>query len=142
MPELTNKKILVIHGPNMNLIGIRSSREGTKLTLDKIDRALRRKARELDVSLKILQTHDETKAVTFLQRNRNKAMGVIISPTSWHQGGYTLADTLRFLQLSYYTVSIDKTVQSLFDQNYNVYNSDPIKAYIQAIESLIKIVLN
>ena len=136
------KKILVVHGPTMNLIGIRSAREGTRITLDKIDRALRQKAREFNVTLKILQTHDEAKAVALLLRNRNKAMGVLIAPTSWHQGGFTISDTLHFLQLSYLTVSIDKTKHSLFDLNKNVYNSDPIKAYTGALESLIKVVLN
>jgi hypothetical protein len=37
------------------------------VTLDKINRALRRKARELEVTLKIIQTHDVAKAITFLK---------------------------------------------------------------------------
>ena len=36
------KKVLVIHGPNMNLFGIHSAKQGKKLTLDKINRHIRR----------------------------------------------------------------------------------------------------
>ena len=138
MKQSPDRKILVIHGPNMNLIGVQSAQQGTKITLDKIDRALREKARELDIKLKILQTHDEAKAVTFLQRNRNKTACVLIAPTSWHNGGVTLADTLQFLQIPHKKVSIDKRRDSLFDLRNDVFNENPIDAYTSALETLIK----
>lgn len=122
----------------MNLIGIHSAQQGTTITLDKIDRALRRKVRGLDIKLKILQTHDEAKAVTFLQRNRNKASAVLIAPTSWHRGGFILVDTLQFLQIPYKTVSIGKHPDSLFDLSKNFYGLNPIDTYTNALESLIK----
>ncbi len=73
-------KILVLHGPNLNLIGVRSAQTGKRVTLDKVNRELRRKARELETTLKILQTHDAAKAITFLLRNRNKADGLLFAP--------------------------------------------------------------
>ena len=94
-------KILILHGPNMNLLGIRSSKIGTNVTLDKVNRALRIQIRKKDIELKIFQTHNEAKAVTFVQRNRKRTSGVLISPTSWHKGGFTLSDTLHFLEIPY-----------------------------------------
>ena len=50
-------KILILHGPNMNLFGIRSSKEGKKITLDKINRHIRRYIRDKNLETKIIQTH-------------------------------------------------------------------------------------
>ena len=91
--------ILVLHGPNMNLIGVRSSRVGERVTLGKIDTALRRKSRALDVTLKILQTHYPGKAITFLQRNRNWADGLIFSPGPWAKSQFDLLDTVKLVSI-------------------------------------------
>ena len=48
------KKLLIIHGPNMNLIGLRSAKDGSRITIDRIDRVIRRKAKEFNFDLKIL----------------------------------------------------------------------------------------
>ena len=48
------KKLLIIHGPNMNLIGLRSAKDGSRITIDRIDRAIRKKAKELNIQLKTL----------------------------------------------------------------------------------------
>ena len=62
--EVGNRKaeekmnILVLHGPNMNLIGVRASSIGENVTLDKINTALRREAHQKEVTLKIIQTDD------------------------------------------------------------------------------------
>lgn len=138
MVENIKKIILVIHGPNLNLIGIQSSKNKTQITLDKINYALRIKARKLNIKLKFIQTHDEAKAVTFLHRNRNKCIGVLIAPMSWHTGGFVISDSLHFLELPYRSVSIENHVHSLFYLKNNVYNKNPISAYVSALELLNK----
>ena len=62
-------KILILHGPNMNLIGLRSFHNAQCITLDKINRNLKIRTRNTNIKLKILQTHNEAKAVSFLHRN-------------------------------------------------------------------------
>ena len=62
-------RLLVIHGPNMNLYGVRSSKKGDTITLDKINRHIRRSIRDKDIDLKIMQSHDELKIVSYLHRN-------------------------------------------------------------------------
>ena len=49
--------ILILHGPNLNLVGLKSAKTGEKLTLDKINRAIRLHVRKKDINLKIIQTH-------------------------------------------------------------------------------------
>ena len=45
--------ILILHGPNLNLLGLKSSKAGEKLTLDKVNRAIRLHVRNKDIDLKI-----------------------------------------------------------------------------------------
>jgi len=65
-------KLLVLHGPNMNLYGIKSSREGKKITLDKINRYIRKYIRDKNVDIKIIQTHNESKIVSYLHSLSSK----------------------------------------------------------------------
>ena len=77
--------ILIIQGPNINLIGLRSAKIGEKVTLDKVNQGLRKQAnkRPEEITLKILQTHKVEKAMTLIHRNRNWANGIIIAPMAW-----------------------------------------------------------
>ena len=89
--------ILIIQGPNLNLIGVKSAKRGKNITLDKINKGIRRYIREKDIAVKIYQTHSIEKAVTLLQRNRNWANGVIIAPGVWSTYEAILTDTLELI---------------------------------------------
>ena len=130
------KKVLIIHGPNMNFIGLESAKDGSRITIDKIDRAIRKKAKALNFEVKILRTHDEAKAVAFVQRNRKIALGLVISPSSWHKGGFTISDTLHFLDIPYSTVSLEKIENSLFLKGKDFCNSNVIDSYLKALENI------
>ena len=77
------KRLLILHGPNMNLFGIRSAKRKQIITLDKINRHIRRFIRDKNLEIKIIQTHSESKAVSYIQRNRNFFDGMIITPGPW-----------------------------------------------------------
>lgn len=83
----------------MNLIGLRSAQVGRRCTLDKINRSLQKQAREHELTLKFLQTHRSDAAITFLQRNRNRADGLIIAPVAWARYELALLETLRLIRL-------------------------------------------
>ena len=89
--------ILIIQGPNLNLIGVKSAKQGKRVTLDKINKGIRRYIREKDIALKIYQTHSIEKTVTLLQRNRNWANGIIIAPGVWSTYEAILLDTLELI---------------------------------------------
>ena len=91
--------ILIIQGPNFNLIGVKSAKQGTRVTLDKINKGIRRYIREKDITVKIYQTHSIEKAVTLLQRNRNWANGIIIAPGVWSTYEAVLLDTLELIEV-------------------------------------------
>ncbi len=103
-------KILVLQGPNLNLIGVQSSQKGKRITLDKINSALRRLTRNRPIELKVLQTHRVEKAISFLQRNRNQAQGILLAPMAWGRYELSLLETLNLVQLP--------VVQILFDEEF------------------------
>ncbi|HDR04625.1 MAG TPA: type II 3-dehydroquinate dehydratase [Candidatus Marinimicrobia bacterium] len=101
MAEKENKriKIMVIHGPNLNLLGLRDPKHYGNLTLDKLNRLLRKRAAELGVELKIYQFNDEGRIITALQRNRKKVDGVLINPAAYTHYSIAIRDTIELLKI-------------------------------------------
>jgi 3-dehydroquinate dehydratase-2 len=91
--------ILILQGPNINLIGVKSVKQGKRITLDKINKGIRRYIREKDITVKIHQTHSIEKVITLLQRNRNWADGIIIAPGVWSTYEAILVDTLELIDV-------------------------------------------
>ena len=128
-------KILILHGPNMNLFGIRSSKEGKNITLDKINRHIRRYIRDKNLEVKIIQTHNEIKAVSYLHANRNNFDGLILTPGAWQNSGYILQDTINIIELKYITIQLDKNEKiKLFSGNENISDQDIFKSFEQALD--------
>ena len=104
--------ILFLQGPNLNLLGVKSSHLEERLTLDKLNKRINKDSKKFDIKLKILQTHKEFQALNFLQRNRNWANGVILIPTSWAYNNFTILETLKLIKL--------KTVSIYFNNEYSL----------------------
>ncbi|MDD9880327.1 MAG: type II 3-dehydroquinate dehydratase [Candidatus Marinimicrobia bacterium] len=137
--------IIILHGPNLNLIGFLSAQLEKRTTLDKINRDIRRKVRNQDVQLKIEQTHKVFQAINFIQRNRNWADAIIFAPMAWARYEYAIGDALKFAHV--------KTTQVLFTEGFgdlsesdSIYSSivdttlmgEPDQVYLEALDSIIK----
>lgn len=77
-------KILVLHGPNLNLLGMREPEHYGSLTLDGIDQRLETFAETHGIDLRIQQSNHEGALIDAVQEARNWADGIVINP-----GGYT-----------------------------------------------------
>jgi len=77
-------KILVLHGPNLNLLGMREPEVYGSMSLDEIDDRLAEKSHELGVKVTCKQSNHEGVLIDALQDAREWADGVIFNP-----GGYT-----------------------------------------------------
>ena len=89
--------ILILQGPNLNLLGLKSAQIKERLTLDKLNKKIRAEIKVQDIQLKFMQTHKTFQAINFLQRNRNKASGLLFIPTSWARTNYTILETIKYL---------------------------------------------
>ena len=83
--QYKHKKILIIQGPNMNLLGHRFKDTKTKITLDKLNAHLRKTAKKHKIKLIIIQTNDESSAARVLQKYRNKIFCALLFPGPWQQ---------------------------------------------------------
>ena len=104
-------KILILHGPNLNLIGSKSAEIGQKITIDKINTGIRRYIRKKDIQIKILQTHKQFHAINFIQRNRNWADFFLLAPMSWARFEYAILDALKISNIN--------TIQILLSDDYS-----------------------
>ena len=87
-------KILVVHGPNLNMLGSRRGAVYGDKTLDEIDSLLQKRARELGVELETLQSNHEGALVDFIQEKSPEATGIIINPGALTHYGLSLRDAL------------------------------------------------
>ena len=134
--QATHKKILIIQGPNMNLLGYRFKK--TKITSDKLNRCLRKAAKKFEFKLIIFQTNDESRAATILQRYRNKICSALLFPGPWQQSGYVLKDTLELLKIPYITISSGEDVMLL--KGIDNIEGNILKASETAIKKLTQLV--
>jgi 3-dehydroquinate dehydratase-2 len=87
-------KILVIHGPNLNMLGKREKSIYGEKTLDKIDALLKKEARALDMEVATFQSNHEGALVDFIQEQSGSAQGIIINPGALTHYGLSLRDAL------------------------------------------------
>jgi 3-dehydroquinate dehydratase-2 len=88
-------KILVLHGPNLNLFGRREPHIYGKTTLAEIDAQLQQLAGELGVTLDTLQSNHEGELIDFLHANIDAAQGALINPAGLTQHGVPLHDAIK-----------------------------------------------
>ena len=137
MTKIANHKILVIHGPNMNLLGLRKRRKGDNITLDKLNRHIRNIAKQKGLCLSIIQTNDEGRATNLLQKQRNKIKGILLFPGPWQQSGHVIKDTLEILSISCITISPGEKVGVLRGIK-NIDDKDIYKSSEKALTELEK----
>jgi 3-dehydroquinate dehydratase II len=88
-------KILVVHGPNLNLLGKRDPTKYGTLTMTDINTQLQSIAVELECKLEFFQSNHEGAIIDFLQRESSRAAdGVIINPGALVRYGYCLRQAL------------------------------------------------
>jgi 3-dehydroquinate dehydratase-2 len=87
-------KILVVHGPNLNLLGKRINEIYGDKTLEEINRLLWQLATELGVELVTFQSNSEGALIDFIQKESPAANGIIINPGALTHYGFSLRDAL------------------------------------------------
>ena len=86
--------ILVIHGPNLNLLGQREVGIYGRQTIQDINKSLEKEARALGASVTIKQSNHEGAIVDAIQKARQKYAGILINPAAYTHTSVALRDAL------------------------------------------------
>jgi 3-dehydroquinate dehydratase-2 len=129
------KKLLVLHGPNLNLLGEREGRSGGRL--EDLNRALREKAAELGVELKVVQSNHEGVLVDTLHAERHGLSGVAINPAGLF-GSHVLKEALQLVGAPAIEVTLgDPRDDSLVAEVCELQvGGDDFDTYLDALERL------
>ena len=94
------KRILVLHGVNLNMFGKRDPAQYGMITLEEINRKLKELAKELGVELETFQTnHEGAICEKIHQAHQEKVDAVIINAGAWTHYSYALRDALAILKV-------------------------------------------
>ena len=85
----------VIHGPNLNLLGMREPDVYGEVTLAEIDRGLRELAEELGVEVSIVQHNSEGAIIDAIQKAGCEADGIVINPAGYTHTSVAIHDALK-----------------------------------------------
>jgi len=94
------KKILIIHGPNLNLLGEREEDIYGKTSLDEINRSLEKKASELNLSIEPFQSNHEGEIVQKLQESKQDGFdAIVINPAAYTHTSVAIRDAVSAIDI-------------------------------------------
>lgn len=109
-------QVLVIHGPNLNMLGSREPEVYGTDTLDKINEDLSTRAGELGVSIETFQSNHEGEIVEKIQGAIASCQGIIINPAAFTHTSVAIRDALLLLDIPVIEVHLS-----------NIYKREPFR---------------
>jgi 3-dehydroquinate dehydratase-2 len=114
---MTKMKIMILHGPNLNLLGSRETEIYGSKTLNDINEDLRKQAKGLGVEIQeILQTNSESDLVERIQAAQSVVDGMVINPAAYTHTSIALRDVLLATAIPFVEVHLS-----------NVYAREPFR---------------
>jgi 3-dehydroquinate dehydratase-2 len=88
-------KVLVVHGPSLNLLGRREPSVYGAMTLEELNETLRAEAKDLDIDLDIHQSAREGEIIELLHEAMDKVSGALVNPAAYSHTSRAIADAIR-----------------------------------------------
>lgn len=92
-------KVIVLHGPNLNMLGQREPDIYGTETLSQIDQMITENAQKLGIEVEIIQSNHEGELVEAIQRAGKRAEGIIINPAAYTHTSVAIRDALAAVDL-------------------------------------------
>ncbi|HAZ48283.1 MAG TPA: type II 3-dehydroquinate dehydratase [Cyanobacteria bacterium UBA11371] len=91
--------VLVLHGPNLNLLGLREPGVYGRVTLDEINRLLETEGHSLQANVSTLQSNHEGVLVDAIQQARDSHQGILINPGAYTHTSVAIRDAIAAVAL-------------------------------------------
>jgi 3-dehydroquinate dehydratase-2 len=91
------KKVVVVHGPNLNLLGTREPHIYGSRSLDDLNETIRDKAKKLGFEVSVFQSNHEGEIIDFLQKEAPGSAGIVINPGAFSHYSLAIYDCLQAL---------------------------------------------
>jgi 3-dehydroquinate dehydratase-2 len=144
------KKILIINGPNLNLLGEREESKYGKITLDEIEKNCKTHAKTINFDVKFEQSNIEGEIVTMIQKAKGNIDGIVINAAGYTHTSVAILDALLAIKLPTIEVHItniynreDFRKKSLISEAAKgIICGFGIKGYIMALDSMKELLVN
>ena len=138
-------KILVVNGPNLNMLGRRDQAQYGTETLDQISQRVRDRAGELNVEVEFFQSNHEGSIIDFLQVAASGADGIVINPGALTHYGLSLRDAMADTGLPFVEVHLSDIHSREEFRRHSVFEDLAVeqiaghlgKGYVMALELLV-----
>ena len=94
MPDPASAQVVILNGPNLNMLGSREPEIYGRQTLAEIEAACRELAAALGFSMDFQQSNNEGEIVEWIQRAATEAAGIIINPAAFTHTSIAIMDAL------------------------------------------------
>lgn len=93
------KKILLVHGPNLNMLGVREPEIYGKVTMEQINREVIELGKQLGAEVECYQSNSEGALIDKIQSAYGTKDGIIINPGAYTHYSYAIHDALKAVAL-------------------------------------------
>ena len=93
-----NNKIIIINGPNLNLLGEREQSQYGSITLNKLKENCQKKSKDLNLQVEFAQSNIEGELVNIIQESRKNYNGIIINAAAFTHTSVAIRDALELFK--------------------------------------------
>ena len=106
MSQQATPLVVVLNGPNMNMLGLRQPELYGRATLDDVEALCAETGEQLGLAIDFRQTNFEGELISWVQECRGKAAGIVINPAGYTNTSIALMDALLAVELPVIEVHI------------------------------------